>query len=508
MAIDAEPPRPRSFRLRLGARLTIAMCLLLAALGVLLTTYVVPQTARSFARHGETLQQEGSAMVHEFARQQIDASRTVLVDLIRHTTAARQRAVQDQPLELHRDDIGAVRAAILAADQQRAAQQQRNVTVLADEMQRRADAQIDARLRQLAAAQQQRTSEFAAELRATHLTLVAIALSLSLLVLGAGLHFFVVRPTLRLRAAAQHIRSGNLAIELPTGATDELGDLARDFEQMAAQLRSSRAALQESAAGLEAEVQRKTAHLERTLTELRNSHQQLAQAERLAALGTLAGGIAHEFHNLIGGIRGCAAELLADEPAAERRETLAVITRAADRATGIVQQLLRFARHAVVPGADVDLAAVVEDALRLCEPGARRQGVVIERQLLPGCTVYADADALHQVFVNLLTNALQAMPGGGTLRATIAAEGEAVRVEIADSGVGIAAADLPHVFEPFFTTRSGEHDPGQRGTGLGLSVSYGIVTAHGGTLTATSRPAAGATFTVRLPRRATPRSAP
>ena len=114
----------------------------------------------------------------------------------------------------------------------------------------------------------------------------------------------------------------------------------------------------------------------------------------------------------------------------------------------------------------------------------------------------ADPDALHPVFVNLCTNALQAMPSGGTLRATVADDGDAVRIEIADTGVGIAPEDLPHVFEPFFTTRAGDPDPARRGSGLGLSVSYGIVTAHGGRIEVASTKGAGAVFTVRLPRRA------
>jgi two-component system NtrC family sensor kinase len=481
--------------------LALALCLLLLALGVVLTGYVVPRTARAFAAHGEALLREGSATMHDLVRQQIAQSRQVLVDLIRHTTAARQRALQDLPFELYGDDAGAIRTAIETADAQRGERQQRNVQVLADEMQRRTSARIDGALRELAADQQQRTDAFAASLRTTHVTLVAIALALLLVVLGAGLHFLVVRPTRRLRRATQRIAGGNLAIDLPPASNDELGDLARDFEQMVAQLRSSRTALQQLADGLEIEVQKKTRHLEHTLTELRDSHQHLAEAERLAALGTLAGGIAHEFHNVIGGIRGCTGELLADETQPDRRETLTVIARAADRATGIVQQLLRFARHSVEARTDVDAATIVEEALRLCEPAARRQHVTIERRLPTGCLVHADADALHQVFVNLATNALQAMPSGGTLRAVVEIDGEQVRIELADTGTGIAAADLPHVFEPFFTTRGGERDADRRGTGLGLSVSYGIVTAHGGSIVAASTPGAGATFTVRLPRR-------
>jgi signal transduction histidine kinase len=487
------------WRFRLSARLAIAVCVLLLALGVVLTTFVVPRTAAAFASHSAALLREGSETMHDFARQQIVASRTVLVDLIRHTATARLRALQDLPFDLDGSDSGAIREAIEGADAQRSERQQRNVEVLATEMQRRASSHIDQRLHALATAQEERTAAFAASLRETHLTLVAIAFLLMLLVLGGGLHFLVVRPTLQLRRATQRVAGGDLTIDLPPATNDELGDLARDFEQMVLQLRASRTALRQLASGLEVEVQKQTGHLQRTLAELRDSHQHLAQAERLAALGTLAGGIAHEFHNLIGGIRGCSDELLAEEAQPDRRETLTVIVRATDRATGIVRQLLRFARHSVDADGELDPATIVEDALRLCEPAARRQGVRVARSLAPGLRVHGDADALHQVAVNLLTNALQAMPDGGALQATVAQNGKDVCITIADNGVGIAAEDLPHVFEPFFTTRGAERDPKRRGSGLGLSVSYGIVTAHGGRITVTSSPGEGAAFAVVLP---------
>ena len=395
---------------------------------------------------------------------------------------------------------------MLAEDVQRSERQRRNVLVLTEEVQRRAERAMAGRLRALEQSQRQSADEFAGELRTLHLWLVATALLVLLLVLGVGLHRVVIAPTLRLRGATQRVAAGELAVDLPPPSADELGDLARDFARMVEQLRQSRAALQQFAAGLEVEVQKKTAHLEQTLAELQNSHRQLAQAERLAALGTLAGGIAHEFHNVIGGIRGCAHELLADEADADRRETLGVITRAAERGTGIVQQLLRFARRSVDRQAAVDPAQVVADALRLCEPAARGQHVTVVRELTTGLCVRGDADALHQVCVNLLVNALQAMPNGGTLRVAVAGGGErpGALLTVADTGVGIATDDLPQLFEPFFTTRTSAADPSRRGTGLGLSVSYGIVAAHQGRIDVQSQVGVGTTFTVWLPDAASP----
>jgi signal transduction histidine kinase len=493
-AADAAAPRRT-----LSLRLALALGALLAGLAAALSLYLVPRTAAEFVAHGEALLREGSTTMRELAEQQTIGVRTVFVDLIEHTTQARRRALQDLPLELQAGDTAAIRREIEAEDARRSLRQRETVQLLAREMMRRADRHVDESLAELDARQRAATAAFADDLRTQHLVLVGAALFVLLAVLGFGLHHYVVRPTLRLREATQRIAAGELSVDLPSPANDELGDLARDFGAMVDQLRKARNELQELAAGLERQVAKKTEHLERALADLRSSHAQLAQAERLAALGTLAGGIAHEFHNVIGGIRGCAGELLADEPSADRRETLAVIQRAADRATGIVQQLLRFARRSVEHQGDVDLAQVAGDALRLCEPAARAQSVAIERSLRPGVVVRGDADGLHQVLVNLLTNALQAMPGGGRLRVAVDQGPDGALLTVADSGCGIQEQDLPHLFEPFFTTKNDGKDHTRRGTGLGLSVSYGIVTAHGGRITVQSTPGAGTTFTITLP---------
>lgn len=494
----AEPRHRRP----LLVQLALVSLALAAALAVVLLWWLVPRTAASFARFGDDLLDSGSTTMRELLQEQTDQNRDVLVDLIRRTSVARERALLDLPLEALAGDVPAIRAAISAEDQQRSDRQRQNVAVLTEEVQRRAERAVAGRLDALAQSQRLRADEFAAELRATHVWLVATALLVLLVVLGFGVHHTVVAPSRRLRGATQRVAAGELSVDLPPPSADELGDLARDFARMVERLREGRAAEQRLADGLHVEVQRKTSHLQQALDDLQHSHRKLAQAERLASLGTLAGGVAHEFHNVIGGIRGCAQELLADEPHAERRETLAVIVRAAERGSGIVQQLLRFARRRVEQQGDVDPATVLADALRLCEPAARGQQVHIERAFEPGLWVRGDADALHQVAVNLLLNALQAMPTGGTLSLSATADPTADEIElrVADTGHGIDAADLPHLFEPFFTTKNGTKDHSRRGSGLGLSVSYGIVTAHGGRIEVDSEPGVGTTFRVRLPR--------
>lgn len=487
--MTSDSPRTDA-RLRLSHWLAAALLLFAAAFAAVLIVWIGPRTEAAMREHGTQLMEQSSAAARSIAAAQTQTTGALLEDLIEHGARVRQRTLSDLPLELFGGDVEAIRRAIGAEDARRSAQQQQNVAVLAREMQDRAERRIQQKFDELVAVQNVLLRNVASDLRITHLALTGSALALLLVVLGIGLSRLVVLPTRALRAATRRVADGQLDTDVPRPAGTELGDLTRDFGRMVDELRRSRQQLQHQSENLEHEVARKTA-------ELRQSHKKLAETERLAALGTLAGGIAHEFHNVIGGIRGCTQELSKDERDADRQETMQVILRAADRASGIVQQLTRFARRTVEQRAEVEPLQVVEDALRLCEPAARRQNVTVERELAAIEPFVGDADGLHQIVVNLLLNAVQAMPDGGTLHVTLRDSGDMVTIRVADTGVGIAEADLAHVFEPFFTTRK---DPDQAGTGLGLSVSYGLATAHGGRITVESTLGEGAVFTVELPR--------
>lgn len=484
-------PAP-SQRGALAVRLSLVLVGVAALLAVWLLAVVAPALDATLTRYGEETLRETRDTMRRVSEQQTRQSSQVLIDLIGHTTAARARALTDLPLE-SLGDVQAIRSAVVREDQQRSERQRSNVRLLAAEMQRRANRELDERLQRHTEARLRREHEFVQGLNRTHLLLVAATLTTLLLVLGLGLHRFVVRPASRLRAATRRVAAGELAGDLPPPGPGELGDLTRDFTAMVAQLRAQRDELQHFADNLETEVQAKTRDLEATV-------RQLAQAERLAALGTLAGGVAHEFRNVIGGIRGCADELLAGEADDGQRETLAVIQRATERAQGIVQQLQRFAQEPEREPVATDVVAVVDEALALCAPAARRHDVQVERHFADDLNVTGDAGALHQVFVNLFVNAIQAMPDGGTLRCAAERDGEDVIVRVTDTGPGIDADALPHVFDPFFTTRADAERREQRGTGLGLSVTYGIVQTHGGSIEAASPQGQGATFVVRLPR--------
>ncbi len=238
----------------------------------------------------------------------------------------------------------------------------------------------------------------------------------------------------------------------------------------------------------------------RMTKELEYHQEQLLQSGKIAAIGTLTAGIAHELNNPINNIMLTAEfikEDLAQLSEKEGEEMIQDILVQAQRASEIVRNLLDFSRAEQPEREPLDIAQVIRDTLKLVQNQVTLSGVEIEWDLpasLP--IVKGDPKTLQQVFLNLFINAIQAMKEGGTL--TIRAhpgEGDhELRVEVSDTGSGIESEDVPHVFEPFFTTK----EVG-RGTGLGLSVSYGIVQKHGGHIEVKSKKGEGSTFTVVLP---------
>jgi two-component system sensor histidine kinase PilS (NtrC family) len=236
------------------------------------------------------------------------------------------------------------------------------------------------------------------------------------------------------------------------------------------------------------------------LTALRAMQAEVQRSERLADLGRVAAGLAHELRNPLASMAG-SVELLRSASGRSEGEArlMDIVLREAARLEQLVAEFLAFSRPAPPRRGPVDLERAVAETLEVFaqDPAAAR--VRIERDLTP---VVADCDAgqLRQVLWNLLANAAYAArqrEGGGTVRVRCAAEGERVRLEVEDDGPGISAADLPHLFTPFFTTREG-------GTGLGLATVQRIVDAHAGAVGVDSVPGHGTRFTVRLPAAAPP----
>ena len=240
--------------------------------------------------------------------------------------------------------------------------------------------------------------------------------------------------------------------------------------------------------------------LRRRIEEVQAAQVQLAQSAKLAAIGELAASVAHEVNNPLMVIIANGERLrrdLAGHPAAQAR--LITILEQSQRATNIMKRLLDFARRRDPMLRPVDIRDVLERALGLVATRLTHRGILLDVEHVDAARdVIGDRDQLTQVFVNLFNNALDAMPYGGTLTVRTETRSAAgipcLTVSVADTGVGISAENLQHVFQPFFTTK-----PEGQGTGLGLSVSLGIVRNHEGTLEVQSEPGKGSTFRVSLP---------
>jgi nitrogen-specific signal transduction histidine kinase/ActR/RegA family two-component response regulator len=245
---------------------------------------------------------------------------------------------------------------------------------------------------------------------------------------------------------------------------------------------------------------------------LRETGEQLFQAQRLESLGRLAGGIAHDFNNLLTVIMGHASLL---EPAMEDnryREAITAIARAAARAADLTRQLLAFGRKQVLSKGIVDVKEVVRGAERLLQRLIGGRIELIIRLSEEPQTAISDAAQLEQVLVNLILNARDAMPRGGvaTIETSIvpgeivpgseesengASPTEYVRISVSDTGIGMDEHTMTRVFEPFFTTKGSGN-----GTGLGLATAHGFIRQSGGSINVSSKPGAGSTFVILLPR--------
>jgi len=236
----------------------------------------------------------------------------------------------------------------------------------------------------------------------------------------------------------------------------------------------------------------------RDLSERRKFEMQILQSQKLAALGVMAGGIAHEIRNPLAVCSSSAQFLMEDNlDPAFRRECSEKIYRGIRKASEIIENLLRFARPKEKAAVDlVDLVATIKETLALVANQARIQKVSTrtkfpEEQVL----VSGVASLLQQVFMNLFLNAINSMPGGGVMEVSIESLGKReVRVGVSDTGKGISTGEIDKIFDPFYTT-----SPVGQGTGLGLSVSYSIVKQHFGSIEVDSTPGQGSSFWVRLP---------
>jgi two-component system NtrC family sensor kinase len=284
----------------------------------------------------------------------------------------------------------------------------------------------------------------------------------------------ISRPLRRLTEAAVDVAGGAYGTQVELKSNDEVGLLAASFNEMSRKMADD-------------------------IERLRALNEQLVRSEKLAAAGALAAGVAHEVNNPLASISSLIqmvqSRALTPENEAETREMLRLASTQIARISQVLRDMMDFARQRQPERAPLDLARAVEAGLRLASFDKAFKRLKVRTDFETAAPrVSADADQLQQVFLNLLLNARDAMPGGGDLRVRTFYDEAAREVvaEVSDEGEGIAADALPHVFDPFYTTK-------RAGSGLGLAVCYGIVTAHGGRIEVESEEGRGTTARVALP---------
>ncbi len=303
--------------------------------------------------------------------------------------------------------------------------------------------------------------------RALRWPVISMGLILVLFCVGAVMiHRKIIKPLARLEQATEEIGRGNFApIRHPDRIESEVDRLILAFNRMA--------------------------------EELESRQEQIIHSRKIASLGTLVSGVAHELNNPINNIILSIDSMMSGRKMTpERRATMENdILSQALRASEIVKNLLDFSRSETAMVEDLDIGKLLKDTARISKNQMAVNKIEFRQDIGPDLPVVrGNRQALQQVFINLLTNAVQAMPEGGRLSVTASRDDGRVVITVSDTGCGIAKEDLPRIFDPFFTTK----EVGA-GTGLGLSVSYGIIKKHGGRISVESSPGKGSQFTIVLP---------
>ena len=314
-----------------------------------------------------------------------------------------------------------------------------------------------------------------------------------LLLIGVLLNFLtqrlINRPVKRLVRHTTLVSAGNLEVRVPVSSQDELGELSSAVNRMTESLQKAHEELKEWGSNLEQKVEARSREIKLIQT-------QLYRSEKLASLGQLVAGIAHEINNPLTGVLLFSSIVNSDkrlDPAlkSDLERVIAETSRCAD----IVKRLLEFSRETAAQREPLSLEELFDKVVGLMYHQPCFHDINITKNYTPNLpNVIADPGQIQQVFMNLLINACHAMSGGGelTLSTSLSTDGTFVIAEVRDTGCGISEEDMNRIFDPFFTTKD-------EGTGLGLSISYGIVVNNGGNLEVKSRIGEGTVFTIVLP---------
>jgi len=308
-------------------------------------------------------------------------------------------------------------------------------------------------------------------------TILFLVIIIVTLIIAIGLSIYLIQnflhPVNILVDASKQIAEGNYTIKIPVDSKDELGYLCKTFNSMVAAI------------------------VERDNLLKEDTQKQIVQSEKLASLGKLAAGIAHEINNPLTGVLTYSSILLEELKDTEHKDDLEVIVNETLRCRKIVREILNFARETRIEKERANVNQVIREMLSILEKHVNFQNISIVKDFddaVPDMEI--DINQIKQVINNLSLNASDAMPDGGTLtiRTRFDADQNAVVVDFSDTGLGISEENIGRIFDPFFTTKQTG-----KGTGLGLAVTYGIIKRHNGTITVKSSTGEGTTFTVVLP---------
>jgi two-component system, NtrC family, sensor kinase len=307
--------------------------------------------------------------------------------------------------------------------------------------------------------------------------------------LSTFVHRLIYVPLRDLKAGATRIAAGDLEQRIPARSQDEFGQLAGSFNSMTEALKKSQSEQEQWSRTLEQKVEQRT-------RELRRAEAEAARGEKLASVGLLAAGVAHELNSPLTGILTFSTLMRRKMPEGSAdAEDLDLVIQETRRCALIIRRLLDFAREKAPEKSFANLNRLIEDTVRIVERPAHVRNIEIRLDLDPDLPpVWADANMIEQVVMNMLVNAEQAIEGRGSITVRTRRARAMAEISIIDTGCGIAQENLKRIFDPFYSSK----EVG-KGTGLGLSVSHSIVEAHGGTIEVESRVGEGTTFRVRLP---------
>jgi two-component system NtrC family sensor kinase len=311
------------------------------------------------------------------------------------------------------------------------------------------------------------------------ITLAGIVLSIIIVYFLAN---SVTKPIKSLAKASEEISKGNLSYQVKVRRKDEIGDLESAFSQMTERIRDARDGYERA--------------LKEKVSELQQAHAHMIQSEKLASLGKLSAGVAHELNSPMTGILSFAHFIKESYQGQQQlQHDIEVVIRETERCKKIIKGLLDFARQSAPEKKQEDVIQLLNKTISLIENHKDFKDIEIIRdfdQKIP--LLMFDRDQIQQVFMNLVINAQEAMPSGGTLyiSAGVTQDEDYIEIKFRDTSAGIEKDNLGKIFDPFFTTK-------EMGTGLGLSISLGIIESHGGKLEVVSSPGEGSTFIVKLP---------